>query len=470
VMIRKDGKIKLMDFGIARVMEGANLTVTGSILGSPAFMSPEQVTGQIIDFSSDLFSLGSILYLMSTGVMAFKGHNPHEILKKVVEGDFTPAQYIAPSMSDDFSAIIDRLLSVERDQRYSSAGDLLIDLDTIIKDAEIDRPGKEVNLLFENPEAYIEKFNVKLCELLERKALKVRDTVPALAMQYYNRLLAIEPDHAEANRQLERILNRKNTKERIKKISFVGFILALVTLLVWFVISLWQPSLPVEKVKPLVENEINASFPNDEKVETEKAETKEIKPPVAEIKKDEIKTSLTQPAIKSAKTNTKIVKKELKDQSKEDLAITGSLKVATVPWSDIYVNGKKVGNYPLNSNKEFVLQKGANSIKLVNPSCESFEKTITVTKAGQTEQIQQRLKMLPSFLKLDNSQGAMLFINGKFRGRTPIRENLEVRWVKHISQKTMLVSLTKEGYEPFNGKIRFAAGKVVPLKISLKKK
>lgn len=466
VMIRKDGKIKLMDFGIARVMEGANLTITGSILGSPAFMSPEQITGQKIDFSSDLFSVGSILYLMATGMMPFKGQNPHEIFKKVLDGDYIPAQHVAPEISDDFSVIIDRLLCVKREMRYVSADELLNDLDGIIKEAQIDRPSKEVSLLFADPEAYVVKFNIKLCELLERKALDMRNKIPALAMQYYNRLLAIDPENIEANRQLERILYRKNLGSRIKKISLVGLALFSVSLFIWLVITFWQPSIYVEEPKQEQADRVIASFPDDEKIEVKDKKVPDKKSVVIAKKKPGTKKQLAKPTVKTVKGSNGAVKKEVKDSS----LITGSLGVSSVPWSDIYINGKKVGNYPIDANKNFNLKEGDNLIRLVNPSCESYQKTIKVTKAGQVERIKQRLKMLPAYLDLDNSQGAMLFIDGKFRGRTPVKDNLDVRWDKHVSQKDILVSLTKEGYKPYNGKVRFAAGKTITLKVSLKKK
>lgn len=470
VMIRKDGKIKLMDFGIARIMEGANLTITGAILGSPAFMSPEQVTGQQIDCSSDLFSLGSIIYLMSTGVMAFKGHNPHEILKKVVEGDYTPAQHIAPSMSDNFSAIIDKLLCIKRESRYQSAAELLNDLDLVIKDAKIEQPTREVNLLFADPESYIEKFNKQLVEILLRKARDIKEKIPPLAMQYYNRILAIDPENSEANKELTSILNRRNLVDRIKKIAFAGVALLAVATVFWMIIYNWQPKPEKPEKKELVD-EVLASFPAETKTqqpESEKA-IKTLKQKTAEKKAEpNSKAKLAKPVLGSANGN-RIIKKELKPE-KVEKSITGRMQVYSAPWADIYVNGKKVGNYPMDADKVFDLQEGKNIVKLVNPSCETFEKIVNIEKADQVVNIRQRLKIRPSFLRLDNSQGAMLFVDGKFRGRTPLDNELEIRWDQHVSQKTMLVSLTKEGYEPFNGKVRFSAGKTVPLKVLLKKK
>ena len=87
-MIRKDGLIKLMDFGIAQVLDFQRMTVTGQLLGSPAYMAPEIIEGKQLDFRTDVFSVGIVLYLMATGELPFAGKNPHEVLRRIAEGKF----------------------------------------------------------------------------------------------------------------------------------------------------------------------------------------------------------------------------------------------------------------------------------------------------------------------------------------------------------------------------------------------
>src|SRR6478752_365545 len=88
VMIRKDGVLKLMDFGIAQVVDLQRMTVTGQLLGSPAYMAPELIEGKPLDFRTDVFSVGIILYQMATGTLPFAGKNPHEVLRRIGEGRF----------------------------------------------------------------------------------------------------------------------------------------------------------------------------------------------------------------------------------------------------------------------------------------------------------------------------------------------------------------------------------------------
>ena len=96
VMIRKDGLIKLMDFGIAQVLDFQRMTVTGQLLGSPAYMAPEIIEGKQLDFRTDVFSVGIMLYLLATGELPFAGRNPHEVLRRIAEGKFPDPRTVGP--------------------------------------------------------------------------------------------------------------------------------------------------------------------------------------------------------------------------------------------------------------------------------------------------------------------------------------------------------------------------------------
>src|SRR3954447_23512990 len=94
VMIRDDGLLKLMDFGIAQIIDKERMTVTGQLLGSPAYMAPEHVEGRPLDFRTDVFAVGILLYQMATGVLPFSGKNPHEVLKRIAECRFQPPEAV----------------------------------------------------------------------------------------------------------------------------------------------------------------------------------------------------------------------------------------------------------------------------------------------------------------------------------------------------------------------------------------
>src|SRR5207237_9050360 len=83
VMSRDDGRVKLCDVGIAQIIDKERLTATGQLIGSPAYMSPELVTGGRIDFRTDVFAVGILLYQLATGTLPFPGRNPHEVMKRI---------------------------------------------------------------------------------------------------------------------------------------------------------------------------------------------------------------------------------------------------------------------------------------------------------------------------------------------------------------------------------------------------
>src|SRR6202140_4924232 len=82
IMVLRDGRIKIMDFGIARLLEPTVKTQTGVLLGSPQYMSPEQISGQSIDHRADIFSLGLVLYEMLTGSRPFQGEDIPDLMFK----------------------------------------------------------------------------------------------------------------------------------------------------------------------------------------------------------------------------------------------------------------------------------------------------------------------------------------------------------------------------------------------------
>ncbi len=106
VMVRKDGVLKLMDFGLAQVMDLERMTVTGQLLGSPAYMAPELLEGRPLDVRSDVFSLGIMLYQLATGSLPFTGRNPHEVLKRIAEGKFADPRTVNRLIADRLARII----------------------------------------------------------------------------------------------------------------------------------------------------------------------------------------------------------------------------------------------------------------------------------------------------------------------------------------------------------------------------
>ena len=127
ILMTTDGKIKITDFGIAKVAS-SNLTTTGQFLGTPNYMSPEQVSGAPVDGRSDIFSLGVVLYEMLTNRKPFSGDNLTAISYKIVHEDFTPPGDLSPDIPQEFNPIVARAMAKDPWNRYQRGKDMALAL------------------------------------------------------------------------------------------------------------------------------------------------------------------------------------------------------------------------------------------------------------------------------------------------------------------------------------------------------
>ena len=127
IILTTDGKVKITDFGIAKVAS-SNLTTTGQFLGTPNYMSPEQVSGAPVDGRSDIFSLGVVLYELLTLRKPFQGDNLTAISYKIVHEDFTPPAELSTDVPPEFNPIVARAMAKDPWNRYQRGKDMALAL------------------------------------------------------------------------------------------------------------------------------------------------------------------------------------------------------------------------------------------------------------------------------------------------------------------------------------------------------
>lgn len=123
IMLLKSGHVKVTDFGIAKAMSSSQ-TKSGIILGTPNYMSPEQINGQPIDGRSDIFSLGVVFFQLLTGDLPFKGRTLTELFYNITQGRHASARRINPRIPRPCEQIIDKALAKQPGQRFQSASEL----------------------------------------------------------------------------------------------------------------------------------------------------------------------------------------------------------------------------------------------------------------------------------------------------------------------------------------------------------
>jgi serine/threonine-protein kinase len=145
VMIRADGLVKVLDFGIAKYTQADGggeqdlvETKLGSVIGTVPYMSPEQACGLPVDARTDIWSLGVMLYEMVTGRVAFLGENPTETTSLILQKEPAPLARYAHNVPAELERIITKALTKDREERYQTAKDLLIDLRNLKRKREVD--------------------------------------------------------------------------------------------------------------------------------------------------------------------------------------------------------------------------------------------------------------------------------------------------------------------------------------------
>jgi serine/threonine protein kinase len=153
VLITEDGRAVLADFGLAWLLEGAHLTLTGGVIGTPEYMSPEQAAGEPIDHRSDVYALGVVLYEMLVGERPFVAETPIGVLLKHLQDPAPSVLDARPDLPPAVGQVLARCLLKDPVQRYASAGELA----RAFRDAFLQRPDVTLDAVPGNQNADVER-------------------------------------------------------------------------------------------------------------------------------------------------------------------------------------------------------------------------------------------------------------------------------------------------------------------------
>lgn len=217
-------EIKITDFGIAKLLDVQGVTSTGQVLGSPAHMAPEQIEGGEVTPAADVFGLGVLLYECMVGQLPFDGKNPAQVLRRVLDGAFTPADRAQPTIGATYAAILSRALAHESKERFSSAREFSVALQEELSVLGFESSRVELHAFLRDSAGYQQAHEPRVIEGLLRKASAARTQRDyALAAACYNRALAYRPRDPELLRSVSTI-RRGEQLRRVGRYAAVGLL------------------------------------------------------------------------------------------------------------------------------------------------------------------------------------------------------------------------------------------------------
>ncbi len=473
ILVQKGDNIKITDFGLARLQSTGSVTQTGHAVGSPIYMSPEQVQGQYVDSRSDIFSLGAMMYEMLTGIRPFEGDSITGTIFKIIMDEPSPPSKLVPGIPNSVDRVVMKLLEKEPEKRYQTCKELIADLEKL------------------------DSAKSNFIDLTKSDSTKTTDFL-------HGGIPDIENDD-----ETEYMPEPRRSSRGIG--VFAGFMVVLALAGMWWYINDKEVNLadtfilpdtdevvatPTEiqeeaiaepedttrtigKVKEPVETVSSAKPPKD-KVPTAVAEVEKSVFSIASSVGGEVfvdgvsigKSPLDDYSIDAGNHEIEVValyhepwKKSVTVKPGERLDMSADLKLAggaVVIESDpegstVYLDGKEIGVTPMIVGD---LVEGEHEFAVESEGFTRFSKKISITNK-KPEKLIAKLKRPPGRLSIISVSGAEISVNGEPVGLAPKALKL--------AKGTYTVEVTKSGYEPYKKSIAIEYGEKASINANLVK-
>jgi len=413
-------RIKLTDFGIAKLLDAQGVTSTGQVLGSPAHMAPEQIDGGVVDARTDVFALGVLLYEVMVGRLPFQGEYPAQVLRKVLEGDFTPPERVDPKIGAPYSRLVVRAMARSREQRFESVQAMI---DALRRELAALGYGKTQPLIeaVMRPDPRFEDDLVS--RLIERGAQARSDGNIGAASDHFGRALAYRPGDRS-------LLRRVSGLERNRRLRRIGrWVAACVALLALSGGALYQLSTGFSRGE---EPTSTSPSPDPAPAATRSPVVPEVAPPIGAAGASTVVAGAAPPRRepesaapqRAARRGPLVEPAEHSAQTRDVVvritgAMGGTLKVDGQPleWYGDVPHALSIGPHRF----EFIAPESD------SPCCLSQQRTITVVAGEGPQEIVGEIPFLDATLRVTaDGQSGVLTCPTLFSGDQPFGDERRV--------------------------------------------
>ncbi len=428
ILLDTSGAVKITDFGLAYLGEDASLTQEGSILGTPAYMSPEQITGEPLTPASDLFSLGATLYEMLTGVKPFAGENYSACIQKILNETPPPPSHYNNRLPSRIDELVLRLIARYPEERFGEAGEVL----EFIKQIEENSAGAGAP----DPGVLVRKYYSGAPPLKREEAASP------------------PPEEAPPDTSLSRF------KRRMVPVSALLLAIFFLLLVLGYLGRRMKPfstttavdsttvAAPPAAVQDSTLDTLAQPVPSLQNTPVQKPVAggeREIPPPATPVSSPEKATGT--PVTPAASPGTSLPQKAY-------------LQLEISPWASVQLDGEVVDS--LVQRKTFAVTPGTHRLVLTHTQFSPRVFTVTV-QAGERKEIRYSFLQQAGYLQVEVRPWADVFVDGQHLDTTPLQFPIALSPGQH------LVELKNPYYETVRRMVTISSNDTVVVREVLKK-
>lgn len=384
ILLSFQGKVKITDFGLAIIANYTKVTIQNAILGTPAYMSPEQIAGQKLDGRTDIFSAGATFYEMLTNKQAFAGKTYSESLNNILNNEPPRLEKIRPDVPPEIAAIIKTMLSKKPARRFETCESVLTKLISFVRQNKLSLTRQNFRAYIKDHESYVRKeFKPKTGNIRTIKNAANNRITWAIVVVLFVIAISFSIDHfsAEKRQSLQRLDNLLD--------------------------SLSLSALENHKL-------INAEPEKDLLIPPKKQAEKKL--PESADKAEAAKLQVT-------KVTTPEIKKQLSQNTFVNREAT--LVIRCAPWAEILVDGQYQKTLYESDSLTIKAKPGSYRITLINPDFAPYDTAQQVIKLAPGEIKRKRIPFIEAakigFLKVMVKPWARVYVDGEYKGTTPLK-------------------------------------------------